>query len=144
MNFIIMLIVGGIAGWLASMLMKTDGQQGIFLNIVVGIIGGLLGGFLLPMVGLAIGGGTFSERSRELDAARSKPYYGTAIEKAARAFERYVHDRMTAKEIANDYLVNIRLDAEAIPTEAEMQGGIKRQRRLIPVEQPRHNRQMSG
>ena len=56
MNFIIMLIVGGIAGWLASMLMKTDGQQGIFLNIVVGIIGGLLGGFLLPMVGLSFGG----------------------------------------------------------------------------------------
>ena len=55
MNFIIMLIVGGIAGWLASMLMKTDGQQGIFLNIVVGIIGGLLGGFLLPMVGLSFG-----------------------------------------------------------------------------------------
>jgi uncharacterized membrane protein YeaQ/YmgE (transglycosylase-associated protein family) len=56
MNFIIMLIVGGIAGWLASMLMKTDGQQGILLNIVVGIIGGLLGGFLLPMVGLSFGG----------------------------------------------------------------------------------------
>ncbi len=57
MNFIIMLIVGGIAGWLASMLMKTDGQQGIILNVVVGIIGGLLGGFLLPMVGLSLGAG---------------------------------------------------------------------------------------
>src|SRR3546814_9707745 len=54
MNFIIMLIVGGIAGWLASMLMRTNGQQGIILNIVVGIIGGFLGGWLLPMVGLSL------------------------------------------------------------------------------------------
>ena len=56
MNFLIMLIVGGIAGWLASMVMRTDGQQGIILNVVVGIIGGFLGGFLLPMVGLNFGG----------------------------------------------------------------------------------------
>lgn len=56
MNFIIYLIVGGIAGWLASMIMKTDGQQGIILNVVVGIIGGFLGGLLLPMVGLNFGG----------------------------------------------------------------------------------------
>src|SRR3546814_16508841 len=55
MNFIIMLIVGGIAGWLASMLMRTNGQQGIILNIVVGIIGGFLGGWLLTMVGLSFG-----------------------------------------------------------------------------------------
>ena len=38
MNFLIMLIVGGIAGWLASMVMRTDGQQGIILNVVVGIV----------------------------------------------------------------------------------------------------------
>src|SRR3546814_11745755 len=56
MNFIIMLIVGGIAGWLASMLMRTNGQQGIILNLVVGIIGGFLGGWLLHMVGLSFGG----------------------------------------------------------------------------------------
>lgn len=56
MNFLIMLIVGGIAGWLASMVMRTDGQQGIILNVIVGIIGGFLGGFLLPMVGLSFGG----------------------------------------------------------------------------------------
>jgi len=55
MNFIIMLIVGGIAGWLASMLMRTNAQQGIILNIVVGIIGGFLGGWLLPMVGVNFG-----------------------------------------------------------------------------------------
>ncbi len=56
MNFIIMLIVGGIAGWLASILMRTNAQQGIILNEVVGIIGGFLGGWLLPMVGLNFAG----------------------------------------------------------------------------------------
>ena len=56
MNFLIYLIVGGIAGWLASIMMKRDGSQGIILNVIVGIIGGFLGGFLLPMVGLSFGG----------------------------------------------------------------------------------------
>ena len=42
MNFLIYLIVGGIAGWLASLVMKRDGSQGIILNVVVGIIGGFL------------------------------------------------------------------------------------------------------
>ena len=52
MNFIIWLIVGGIIGWLASMIMKTDGQQGVILNVVVGIVGAMLGGwFLAPMFG---------------------------------------------------------------------------------------------
>ena len=53
MNFIIWLLLGGIIGWLASMAMKTDGQQGIFLNIVVGVIGAMLGGwFISPLVGV--------------------------------------------------------------------------------------------
>ena len=52
MNFIIWIVVGGILGWLASMVMRTDAQQGLFLNIVVGIIGAFLGGWLLaPMFG---------------------------------------------------------------------------------------------
>jgi len=52
MNFIIWLVVGGLIGWIASMIMRTDGQQGIILNVVVGIIGALLGGwFLAPMFG---------------------------------------------------------------------------------------------
>jgi len=42
MNFIIWLIVGGIVGWLASLVMRTDGQQGIILNVVVGIIGSVI------------------------------------------------------------------------------------------------------
>lgn len=52
MNFIIWLIVGGLIGWVASMLMRTNGQQGLILNIVVGIVGAFLGGLLLaPMFG---------------------------------------------------------------------------------------------
>ena len=51
MSFIIWLIVGGIVGWLASLVMRTDGQQGILLNVVVGIVGALLGGWLIgPLV----------------------------------------------------------------------------------------------
>lgn len=51
-NFIIWLVVGGIIGWLASMVMKTDAQQGVFLNIVVGIVGAFIGGWLLsPLFG---------------------------------------------------------------------------------------------
>ncbi|HEX8485987.1 GlsB/YeaQ/YmgE family stress response membrane protein [Sphingomonas sp.] len=52
MGIIILLIVGGIVGWLASLIMRTDGQQGIFLNIVVGIVGAVLAGFILtPLIG---------------------------------------------------------------------------------------------
>ncbi len=47
LTWILIIIVGGILGWLASIVMRTDAQQGIFLNIVVGIIGSLLGSFLL-------------------------------------------------------------------------------------------------
>jgi uncharacterized membrane protein YeaQ/YmgE (transglycosylase-associated protein family) len=52
MNFIIWLVVGGLIGWVASMIMRTDAQQGIILNVVVGIVGAFLGGFLLaPLLG---------------------------------------------------------------------------------------------
>ncbi len=52
MNIVIWLVVGGILGWLASLVMKTDGQQGIFLNVVVGIVGALIAGFLIaPLFG---------------------------------------------------------------------------------------------
>lgn len=52
MGFIILLIVGGLIGWVASMIMRTDGQQGILLNIVVGIVGALLAGFIVtPLIG---------------------------------------------------------------------------------------------
>ena len=53
MNFIIWLVVGGVVGWIASLLMKTDAQQGIFLNIVVGVVGAFLAGlFLSPLLGV--------------------------------------------------------------------------------------------
>ncbi len=58
MGFLIWLIVGGIIGWLASLVMRTDAQQGIFLNIIVGIIGAFLGGWLSGLLG--IGGGTIN------------------------------------------------------------------------------------
>ena len=52
MNFIIWLVVGGVLGWLASIVMKTDGQQGIFLNVIVGIVGALIAGFVIaPLLG---------------------------------------------------------------------------------------------
>lgn len=52
MNVIIWLVVGGILGWLASIVMKTDAQQGMILNVVVGIIGAMLGGLVIaPMFG---------------------------------------------------------------------------------------------
>jgi uncharacterized membrane protein YeaQ/YmgE (transglycosylase-associated protein family) len=52
MSLLLWIVIGGILGWLASMVMRTDAQQGIFLNVVVGIVGALLGGwFLAPMFG---------------------------------------------------------------------------------------------
>jgi len=52
MNFIIWLIVGGLIGWVASMIMKTDAQQGVLLNVVVGIVGAMIGGWLIsPLLG---------------------------------------------------------------------------------------------
>jgi len=52
-NLIVWLVVGGIVGWIASLIMKTDAQQGVFLNIVVGVVGAGIAGFLIsPMVGV--------------------------------------------------------------------------------------------
>lgn len=65
MTIIYIIIVGGVLGWIASMLMRTDAQQGVFLNIVVGIIGALLAGFLIsPLIGgRPITDGVFSIQS---------------------------------------------------------------------------------
>lgn len=52
-NLIVWLVVGGVIGWLASLIMKTDGQQGVILNVVVGIAGAALGGLVIsPLVGM--------------------------------------------------------------------------------------------
>ena len=53
MGILVWLIVGGVVGWLASIIMRTDGQQGILLNVVVGIVGALLAGFVVsPLLGI--------------------------------------------------------------------------------------------
>lgn len=46
MGLILWLIIGGVIGWLASIIMRTDAQQGIFLNIVVGVVGAFIGGLI--------------------------------------------------------------------------------------------------
>ena len=54
MNILIWLVAGGLIGWVASKVMNTDSQQGIVLNVVVGIVGSVLGGWLLsPMLGIS-------------------------------------------------------------------------------------------
>lgn len=58
MNIIIWLIVGGVIGWLASLLMKTGGQ-GIVVNVVVGIVGAFIGGYLISPL---IGGGNINQQ----------------------------------------------------------------------------------
>ncbi len=53
MGILVWLIVGGVVGWLASIVMRTDAQQGILLNVVVGIVGALLAGFIVsPLLGI--------------------------------------------------------------------------------------------
>lgn len=52
MGIIVLLIVGGLIGWVASMIMRTDAQQGVILNVVVGIVGALLAGIIVtPLIG---------------------------------------------------------------------------------------------
>jgi uncharacterized membrane protein YeaQ/YmgE (transglycosylase-associated protein family) len=65
MNLIVWLIVGGIIGWVASLLMRTDGEQGVVLNVLVGIVGAAIGGWLIsPMVGM----GTINDGSLSIGA----------------------------------------------------------------------------
>jgi uncharacterized membrane protein YeaQ/YmgE (transglycosylase-associated protein family) len=63
MNFIIWIVVGGLIGWVASMIMKTNEQQGMFLNIVVGIVGSMLGGWLVSPL---LGAGTINQNDFSL------------------------------------------------------------------------------
>lgn len=65
MNFIIWLIVGGLVGWVASIIMKTNAQQGILLNVIVGIVGAFIAGFILtPYLGI----GTINQNNFSLPA----------------------------------------------------------------------------
>lgn len=55
MGFIIWLVVGGVVGWIASRIMRPADEQGVFLNIVVGIVGALVGGWLVsPLMGISL------------------------------------------------------------------------------------------
>lgn len=59
LSFIAWIIIGGLAGWIASKIKGTDAQQGIFLNIIVGVVGGLIGGWLLSIFGVDVAGGNW-------------------------------------------------------------------------------------
>ena len=56
MNWIVTLIIGGVIGWLASMIMKTDAQMGIIANVIVGIVGSSIGFWLAGVLGIGAGG----------------------------------------------------------------------------------------
>ena len=60
MGFIISLIIGGIVGWLASIIMKTNAQMGLIANVLVGIAGAALGSWLARAIGIAPAGGILS------------------------------------------------------------------------------------
>lgn len=63
MDWLAVIVVGGVIGWLASLLMKTDAQQGILLNIIIGIIGSIFGRWLFADVlgiGAAYSAGAFN------------------------------------------------------------------------------------
>lgn len=57
MGIILWIIFGGIVGWVASLIMKTDAQQGIILNVIIGIIGAVIGGWIMGSLGQSSGSG---------------------------------------------------------------------------------------
>ncbi len=59
MGIIVWLIFGGLVGWIASMIMGTNAQQGLLMNIIVGIIGAFLGGFVAQLLGFGSEGFQF-------------------------------------------------------------------------------------
>jgi uncharacterized membrane protein YeaQ/YmgE (transglycosylase-associated protein family) len=74
-NFILALVMGGIIGWLASKVMNTDAQQGLFLNVVVGCIGSMLGGWLFSF----FTGGTQNMRDAPFNPITLAVAFGGAI-----------------------------------------------------------------
>ena len=60
MEMLAWVIIGGVAGWLASLVMKTNSSQGTLMDILVGIVGAFIGGFVLSSLGLAADAGEFS------------------------------------------------------------------------------------
>ena len=57
MEIFLWIVFGGLVGWVASLIMKTDAQQGIILNVVVGIVGAVLGGWIMNLLGQSGVGG---------------------------------------------------------------------------------------
>jgi len=57
MSWIVSLIIGGIVGWLASIVMKTNAQMGLIANVLVGVVGSLLGFWIAGLLGIAPTGG---------------------------------------------------------------------------------------
>lgn len=51
MNVVLWIVFGAIAGWLASIIMRTDSQQGLFMDIILGVVGGVVGGFIMSVFG---------------------------------------------------------------------------------------------
>jgi uncharacterized membrane protein YeaQ/YmgE (transglycosylase-associated protein family) len=84
MNLVIWLFVGGILGWVASLIMRTDAQQGLFLNVLVGVVGAMLGGWLIsPLLGV----GTINQSQFSLGALsvsgfleRKKAFEGSLLD----------------------------------------------------------------
>ncbi len=52
MNILLWIVFGGLAGWIASIIMHTDARQGVILNIIVGIVGASFGGFIMNFLGV--------------------------------------------------------------------------------------------
>ena len=74
-NLLVWLILGGVIGWLASLVMRTDANQGLVLNVVVGVVGAAIGGLLIsPMLGV----GTINDNNFSL-AAMFVSFVGAVI-----------------------------------------------------------------
>ena len=85
MGIIVWLVVGGVVGWLASIVMRTDGQQGLILNVVVGIVGALLAGFVVsPLLGIY--SAVTRQDSRGQPAGGWFPDQRVTLEEAVRGF----------------------------------------------------------
>jgi uncharacterized membrane protein YeaQ/YmgE (transglycosylase-associated protein family) len=64
-NFIVWLVLGALVGWLASMVMRTDAQQGALMNIIVGVVGAFLAGIIFSALG--VGGATINDNNFSLN-----------------------------------------------------------------------------
>ena len=92
MGIILWIIFGGLVGWIASIIMGTNAQQGILLNVIVGVIGAVIGGWLMSIVGGGGVGGFNPEGSITLDIKKGGSYVlisvadtGYGIPKAAQS-----------------------------------------------------------